>query len=289
MQCVTRFRSAASPFALLVCVFFLAPALWADAFNYFENFNFFGDQGNFACGKKFACGAVSSVNSFIFLENQYKAIYGNKLTPNYDKATNTDMKDAKNFGFDGWKVGANPMRKGYYPRPGSAEGDYIATLQDWFHDYAPGTSVLSSWYAGSTDHNGAPTINSLAGEIRHQEDVELFVKNTAASKTFFHVITLTAISCDAKGNCKIKYQDPNQPKVQQMADLVKGKLQFTGLPGSKYAGTVDITAQFSESPVPEPSSLLLIGTVIAGSAYGLRRKFGMGHPRRGRRGSAERA
>jgi hypothetical protein len=241
----------------------LAPLANAEtvAFNYQENFNYFGDQANFSCGGKGACGAVSSVNSFIFLENQYPTIYANDvLTPNYDPLTNTDQKDAQNFGFSGF----GPYQ-GYYPRPGDAYGDYIQTLEDWFTNYSPGNTILNAWYSGSNDYDYAPGILDIAGEIQANEDVEFFVQGTS----FFHVMTMTGIQCDQTNkNCTITYQDPNAPTVQQTANLIiapDGSLSFTGVPGSGQPNlTVNITGMFSESPTPEPSTFVLIGGGLLG-------------------------
>jgi hypothetical protein len=229
-----------------------------------------GVQNNFSCGTKGACGAVSTINSFIYLEKQFPTIYGNKLTPNYNAAANTDFTDANNFGFAGWQVPPNPARQGYYPRPGGAESDFIATKKDWINDYAPGTTVFDTWWSGSPDHNRAPTINDLAGEMHDKEDVEFFVQGT----NFFHVLLLTGVMCDAQMNCSITYQDPNDPAQanpnQTMAKtyttnvtLGANNISFTGVPGSGFAGAVNVTAAFAESPVPEPGTcLLLIASVL---------------------------
>ncbi len=239
----------------------------ADPFTYFNDFNKYGVQNNFACGDKGACGAVSTVNSFIFLENQYRNIYDNKLTPNYAADTNTDMKDAKAFGFDGWKVDDNPQRQGNYNRPGDVrEQVYLDTKMDWINDYAPGTTKFNSWFSGSKNNDRKPTIADLATEIKDHEDVEFWVKGPATvdfPKGIFHVLTLTQVSCDKDNNCSIRYQDPNDPMTNQPSTAVTvngGMLQFDDVPGTGYKGTVTITAAFSESPVPEPSTYLLFGS-----------------------------
>ncbi len=255
---------------------------YAGAINESIDVSKLGVQSNFACGGQFACGAVSTINSFIYLEKQFPAIYDNKLTPNYDATTNTDMMDANKFGFTGWQVGTNPMRQGYYARPGGAESDFLQTKKDWINDYAPGTTVFDSWWVGSPDHNRKPTIADLAGEIHDKEDVEFFVQGD----NFFHVLQLSGVMCDAQMNCSIKYQDPNDPAQanpnQKMAKIymaqitdMNGMLTFTGVPGSGYAGMVTITAAFAESPdprlIPEPDAFVLMLSGAFGLFFSRRR------------------
>ena len=243
--------------AVLVANGAFAPIVVAAAFSYSIDFNKLGQTPNFTCGTQGACGAVATINSFAFLQKQYPGVYDNKLLPNNNAMTNTDPTDAQKFGFDGWQVGANPMRQGYYMRPGGAESDFLQTKKDWINDYAPGTTVFNSWWAGSPDNNRKPTIDDLAQEIKDGEDVEFFVKGT----NFFHVMTLTAVACDMAMNCTIRYQDPNDPGTHQgptPITVMDGMLMFTGVPGSGQPNlTVTITAAFAESPVPEPATVAL--------------------------------
>ena len=244
-------------------------------FDYSEDFSLFGQQANTSCtvkagGTTAICGAVAAVNSFIFLENKYSDVYGNSLTPNL--TGNTDPTDAKNFAVDGFGT-----YTGYYNRTGTAGGDYIDTLTDWFDLYAPGTTLLSSWYSGSSQNDYLPGISDMAYEIRESEDVELFAK----MGDVYHVLTLTGITCDAVGNCSMTYQDPNSPATPQSAalTLVDGSLQFSDLPGSGYTGTFSITGMFAESPIPEPSTLLLVGGGLLGLLVAGQRSGSRAHGR----------
>ncbi len=240
----------------------------ADAFSYSEVFSNFGQVTNFTCPASpgGVCGAVAAMNSFTFLQNTYSSIYGITLT-----GLNPAFA-ASSFASTGWVDSSGTAYQGYYSRPGTANGDFIATLQDWVntHQPQPNLTNFSSWYAGSP--NGLPTIDALGQEIKAQEDVEIFVKNIAGSPSFFHVLTLTAVSCDAALNCSIKYQDPNGPANEQTATLANGTLQFTGVPASGFAGTVSIVSAFSESPVPEPASYILFGIVTAVLLASVRRQ-----------------
>jgi hypothetical protein len=183
----------------------------------------------------------------------------------------TDPIDATNFGVTGWQVGANPMRRGFYDllRPHNADftDSFLQTKKDWIHDFAPGTTVFDSWFPGSIDNDRKPTIMDLAQEIKDGEDVELFVRGEGG---YYHVISLTGIFCrdDAMTMCGLKYQDNDGDiNMNLMAPITVagGMVMFTGaLSGADR--TVTITAAFAESPVPEPSTLLLLGsglTVLA--------------------------
>ena len=240
-----------------------APSRAFTPFDYFNDFTKYGAQQNLTCpvSPTGVCGAVAAINSFIFLQKQYPSIYDNKLVPNYNSLNNTSPVDALAFADVGWQVPSKPKRLGYYQRTGGAEQDYIETKSDWFNDFASGTSLLGSWFPGSSQNNRKPTIDDLAMEIKDGEDVEFFVSGTG----FYHVLTLTGVFCTTETNCGIKYQDPNSPTNQYSTpvSLMSDMIMFTGVPGSQYEGQVTITAAFSESPIPVPGPLPLLGLGVA--------------------------
>ena len=263
----TLLRGLRNALAALALCSGTSQRLAAQAYNYSENFNFFGDQVN--QGNPGQCAGAAAINSFIFLENMYPTIYGapngpGMLTPNYNSANNNDVTDFANIATNGWQVGSNPARQGYYPRPGDANLDYVATLTDWFNDYAPGTSRLSSWYVGSTNNNRNATATDLANEIKDGENVLFFITNQVGSASFYHVMTLVGVASDASGNITLKWQDPNDPSnlYSSAATVSGGQLQITNVLGA--AGPENIISVFSESPVPEPAVLSLVALGLAG-------------------------
>jgi PEP-CTERM motif len=237
-------------------------------FDYSEDFSLFGQQLNNTCPTMGVCAAITAINSFAFLQNGNAGIYDRNLLPNYNALTKTDPIDATAFATGSWAEPSFPHSDdtptpdsdiGYYARVAQPGFDpnltYLATKMDWISDHVPGNSTTFSIAL-------TPTIDQLASDIRMQQDTEFFVKDGATGGTaFYHALTLTRVMCDASGNCSIQYQDPNAPTVQQpltAVSVVGGRLQFTGVPGSGFAGAVFIDAAFDESPVPEPSSVLLL-------------------------------
>lgn len=262
---------------------------YGTAFNVSESFNLFGQQQNFTCpgpGAGGVCGAIAAVNSFAFLQNMYPGIYGTSLLPNYNATNMTDMTDATAFATGSWgeptfahsdDTPTADVDIGYYSRflPVNMGGlgatdpnaTYLQTKMDWFSDHVQGNTTIFAQF-------NTPTVAQLAAEIMAQEDVEFFVKDQT-NATFYHALTLTGISCDANNNCSITYQDPNQPTVNQSVAISingAGAIQFTGVPGSGFAGAVFIDAAFAESPVPEPMDWVLVSTGVI-ALCGLRMRY----------------
>ncbi len=230
-----------------------------------ENFTNFGQQPNFCINNQGVCFAAEAINSFIYLENQYPNIYGTKLTPGVKSAKppKTDRPDTTAFANMVGPVFANTA--GY--------NSFLAGKMAWFAKNAPGTTRITSEYVGSASNNSLPTFKFLSGEIQSNEDVELFITGGGIG----HAIDLVSISCGPPYNvCGMQYQDPNvSTKLQPFTQLTAGPggaLLFYGLP--YYASTpFTIQAAFSESPIPEPGTLLMFGSGIISLAGVLRRRI----------------
>lgn len=241
------------------------------AFEYTLPFNEYGQQPNLCppSNPKGICAAVAAINSFAFLQNHYPSLYGNLLLPNL-QGNGTDPTDATDFGVNGWQVGANPARQGYYPRPGSAYGPYLQTKMDWIEDHAPGRTTYEARYDGA---GGAPDVAWLAEQIQRGQDVEFFVQGTG----FFHALTLTGVGCadHVYTDCYIKYQDPNNPGTEYQLNInptgPSGALQLTGVLGDGGV-TLTITGAFAESAVPEPGTFVLLGGAVTILAIYRRRR-----------------
>lgn len=233
-----------------------------------ENFSYFGKQDNFTCpaGPHGVCAAASTLNSFIFLANQYPQVYGNMLDPSVTGAVpnQTDHTDTLNFanfyyGYLATQPNSNP------------NDDFRYALTTWMSDFAFGTSVVTSVYPGSPDSNGLPTTAFLTSQIMDQEDVQLFVygEDPNTKSQVGHAINLIGIS-SSNGDYVIQYQDPNSPTEIQTSQLLfgpGGQLSFQGLPGTGppfLTTEFSIDAAFAESPkpTPEPASWVLLGSSV---------------------------
>ena len=253
-------------FAAVVMVVSVPTALRADPFDYFNNFSLYGTVANFSCPLRGVCAAVEMMNSFVYLDNRYSIYSGNKLVPGNDPNRDGLWFAGTADGLGGWN-GPNGHRDGYYTRTANVTSGYVPILlqtkEDWVNDWAPGTTVFH-YRIGESDPNFYPTIDFLASQMEDHEDVELIIQ-TADGKSA-HAIGLTDIQCDAKGNCSIRFQDPNDPTHEKHADL------FT-FPGTNelgfFYGGVNwgIQSALAESPTdhtmtPEPGTVVLLGSAL---------------------------
>jgi hypothetical protein len=247
--------------------------LMAQITMYSEPFAWFGDQANqtppgYPNG---TCAASSAINSFIYLENQYPNIYGapngGKLTPNYNAANNNDPTDALNFGVNGFGMDPNNSNNpypGYYPSPLPANSGYVATKTQWFNTYAPGTTTIDSWYLGtaqdpSNQNNMNPTPQVFQAQLQAKEDVEFFIQGSA-----YHVLTLTDLTVNMNTNptsYTVSWLDCNDTSMEYSSPVTfaaNGQMQITGVFGYPNGSLENITAAFAESPIPEPSTFLML-------------------------------
>jgi hypothetical protein len=253
--------------ALLLTTTFAATCS-ADTITYSNPFSDYGQVVNTSCGIGGICGAAEAINSFIFLSNTYSIYKNTHITVG---GAGNSANAAVRFGF------GDAGFTGYYQRSGDPSGNYSSTLTDWLSMYAPGTSSVKQ---NTNGNNGASLVVDFIGpELRDHEDVEVFIYDLMTG-LHGHVISPTSITYDPTNpgaGGSLSYQDPNFPTIEQMVDFSlnsSGQIQFTD-PVSGL-GTVTVTDAFSESPIPEPSTFILLASgLLAGltQATYLRRRL----------------
>jgi hypothetical protein len=271
--------------------------LFAQPVTYSNPFHEYGTAVNESCPVAAGiCAAIATINSFVFLQNHYPGIYGDHLV-----APGEDQTEARRWADLGWQVGSNPARTGYYRRTGDPYKNFWETKIEWIEDRAPGLTVYDAqiyspgdsadtWLRGQDVEFQYPDWQFLAGEIKDGEDVELIIEPLDGTGGA-HAITLTSVTfdsalggCETVGNCSILFQDPNHVSSPFFAEvtLTGGRLVFND--PFTFKEPVYIVAAFAESPIPEPSTavLLLVSGPVA--IWLLRRKR---HPSTERRSSGD--
>jgi hypothetical protein len=270
MLCSKPSKKIETPYIILSFLFWVNGAS-ADPISATLPPSYFGKQKNFCIsGSKGVCAAAAAINSFIFLGNQYPDILGNNLTPSSTgpKGDEEDQRDTESF--------AIQYYFGLFNNQNRDPLDFYSEIKsEWFKSHTPNINIeIDSWYIGSPHKNRPPTSQDLFEEIQHKEDVEIFVYNvdtiittdkTYSPGEFAHALNLTGVSCTESdfSNCSITYQDNNTPGINQPAYLTStdSGITFKNLPLSGVTNdtTFKIYAAFSESVVPEPSSLSILG------------------------------
>jgi hypothetical protein len=266
--------------------------LQAAPVSYQNTFANYGTVANSSCAAapNGICAAVASINSFVFLKTTYPATYGGTTI---DKGNFASVAAAaQGFAVNGWTSPGGTARQGYYQRAGDVDKNFWETKIDWLEDFGAGKTRYAgqvnapqtnpnTWYkpGGVTVQSVYPTWPFLLQQMSTGEDIELVIRNAAGAG---HAITLTGISfndmgamnglCDAGESCMLKYQDPNDPTNEKTVaasfDATNMRLAFSD--ATTFMAAVYIDAAFSESPIPEPGTFILI-VISLTIAVGLRR------------------
>jgi hypothetical protein len=254
-----------------------------------EPYGSFGHLGNIAgrCGLGGLCAPTATVNSFQYLVNTFVQTYaGTSIITQNNLALTRDMLAGGWFAPTG-----NPPAH----RPGT--GDEGATMQDWWQgkvqwisDFAPATTNFagmvnqdtSTWLMGSLLTDTVPTFDFLWNELTDREDVELQITFGGTVFPGGHAITLTGLTRvpGPNGARTITYLDPNTPGGTITAPLITnadGSLGFFWNNGNNPPKDVTIAGAFAESPLPEPSSFVLLATALV--LGGFKKRLGLNERR----------
>jgi hypothetical protein len=225
------------------------------------------DQDKTNC-KPMGCGPTAAVNSFIYLQTKYPGIYDHKLVASDSEA---DMIKVVDDLID--------LDKGYMVTDCAEDGThytaFIAGKRQYIEDKIPGKTVYAAvvHYTWDTTLGGdkpsyvtdktVPTRAWIQKEVEDGEDVEILME----SKGFRHWVTVTGFAWfDANGNGK---EDPGEVAIDYVDP--KGGLDIESVIGTTADGGLTInynnvwegvTVAVSESPIPEPGTLLLAGLAL---------------------------
>lgn len=261
-------KPARTEFGLLIPWMFLVLAMISGAFasasaatiTATEDAAKFGhlDQGATSC-KASGCGATSAVNSFVYLQNMFPAVFSNPLVPKSgDTLTQEDMVAVAD---------ELSRRMGTGPNGTNIE-DFILGKMSYLEEKNKGRTKYSAQLALAWDSialkpdfvkdQTPPTLTFIASEIKAGEDVEAFLAGADGR----HFITLTGIS----------YDDTTNTGTLSFIDPLGGKdstVNITGVDADKLIHVQYKTGNFvignvvTESPVPEPPVVVLLSLGIA--------------------------
>lgn len=243
-----------------------------------------------ACGGAggLACGPTAAVNSFVWLQNQYPDIYDNSLILS---ATQDHDGDLVIDEYDDWIETANALGDAQYMdctvcQGGTSISNFISGKQAWIEDHAPGVTTYADQNVHAAPPNNIwPMWQFLYDNLVDGEDVELLVGfyDSEGNRVGGHYLTLTSFHwedanddgvIDATETASIDFIDP-QTGQYTVADIFQNSQD--GPIGSDYGtgGNVAVTAIESavkESPIPEPTTALLLGSgLVILSVRGRRR------------------
>jgi hypothetical protein len=235
-----------------------------------------------------SCGPTAAVNSFVYLQNMFARTYDKSLVGTPTLANMT--KAADDLGMNFMKTCCGDMPKG------TLIEDFILGKKDYIESKDKGATKYAAQLALAWDpnppngkHPGTakpsfvtdtkpPTVDFIANEITAGEDVEAFIAGPAGR----HYLTLTGIMFDTTSKAgKLSIVDPTGGG--------RDTIDITGLDGAMlihvtYKGNdFAIGNVVAESPIPEPSSLLLfasgIVSLLCGRKLWLRKRMPQVPPR----------
>ncbi len=232
------------------------------------------------------CAAAATINSFIYLRNQYPSIYsGTNIIPDWDYNDVIDESDY-NTSRDKLAWGWND-KPGIYKCPAGEDGQkwWWKVKNAWLDEFAPGKTVFSgqylwadsSWTRADRVQKKVPEWSFLLDQLRKCEDIEIgFWPWDSEQKKWGtgHAVTVTGlrlVDCNDNGKWdpneefKIFYCDPNDPVAKKEAFVSLGevdswqgimKIHWWQDPGRDYF----ILNAFSESPIPDAATLFLFSS-----------------------------
>jgi hypothetical protein len=237
------------------------------------------DQDNVPFMGGCACGPTSVVNSFVYLQNEARNVYGPNgqgLVP-YGGAAPTQDEQAD--------IATILQGQDYMDSDGGTYiEDFIFGKVKYLEERFPGKTryaaqVSLDWREGPkpmgvtdwpthAEENPQPdwvqdqtaaTLAFLYEQIKAREDVEIFIGGGVGA----HYLTVTGIMYDDTNNTgTLSYIDPGDgmAHTSNILGLDAGRIKF------EYNGRMDalVFHAVSESPIPEPAAIALLAIGLIG-------------------------
>ena len=238
-------------------------------------------------GSNNSCGSTAVVNSLVYLQNQYKTIYGTDLvgTTQQDLIQAADELNCY--------MGCNGNAGGV-PFDPVTQDDMVITgfyqgKQNYIESKVDGVTAYSSMYfnrPNGTPGKGFPTYDFLFQALTQRADVELkidFYKQSGNDLTpvSAHYVTLYSLTFENDGTGKISFIDPDGGVLQKdiATTFADGSIRETDyipkFPKDNGATIAFITAAATENVIPEPASgtLICAGVIAAAAAQFARQRL----------------
>jgi len=239
------------------------------------------DQDNVPIIGACACGPTAAVNSFVYLQNMFPQIYNKSLVPDTNKdgmLSQPEMAAVATILGGAAYMDTRPDIGGTYIE------DFIFGKRKYLEEKVPGKTVYEAQISikwgrprapKPEPSNGIPKpgfvqdmtparLGFIAQELKDGEDVEVFVEGPRGS----HYLTITGIIYDDTTNIgTTSFIDP----ATGMAGMAKILGLMGGIIQTDYqlGGNTSLFHAVSESPVPEPSTVILFAIGLVGLAgYG---------------------
>jgi len=221
------------------------------------------------------CGPVSAVYGMLYLQSAFPSYYDSTLAGSTPDSWGMDVGTLSNSNF------MNTQQP-----DGTRPSFYQSGLMTWYHDFAISwatvrPTIVDRWTSTKNTDGTWTTCTSnttIYDNIVDKEAVQILIStyNSITKKWIGHYVSVTAYSDDGFGldtSVQIKVLDP-LTATSQWVYLMGG---VNGSPmTTTYSNSENyVTSVIIESPVPEPSTLILTGIAaisLLGFAYRRRPK-----------------
>jgi hypothetical protein len=255
------------------------------------------DQDDIPAGGEVDCGPTAAVNSLVYLENKYPGIYDRHLIPDIEFPPDgvRDYNELINAAL--LLAGANNMNT--KPPGGTWDDMFIYGKWNYIEFQIPGVTTYAAQMLGTWGFPGAnpprppdeippilkplwvqdqmyPTWQFIYNELYDCEDVEILINWNGGG----HFLTLTGFVWNDDGDGVIQQEEG---AVMKYIDPATGDTGESGIwnvaVNSHYELMTDyetgaiVTMAVSESPIPEPATIVLVAMGLAGAIGYLRKRI----------------